>query len=71
MRPATIPEYFTSALCPSLCGGWAAGFHCYFGPSGCWTKNSHINLVALMSRVVRPTHHSGKGLPPGMATTLD
>jgi hypothetical protein len=41
------------------------GLSCYFGPRRCWTKNSHITLVALISLVVRPTIHSGKGLPPG------
>jgi hypothetical protein len=39
----------------------------YFSPRGCWTKNSHITPEALISRVVRPTIHSGKGLPPGQA----
>lgn len=41
----------------------------YFRPRGCWTKNSHITLVALISRVARPTNHSGAttcGIwPPG------
>jgi len=37
----------------------------HFGLSGCSTKNSHITVLALISRVVRPANHSVKGLPPG------
>jgi hypothetical protein len=37
----------------------------YFLTSGCSLKNDHIKLVASMLRVVRPTNHFGRGVPPG------
>jgi len=38
---------------------------CYFDPRGCWTKNSHITMLASISSVVRPAIHSARCLPPG------
>jgi hypothetical protein len=32
---------------------------------GCWTKKSHMMVLALISWVVRPASHSGNGSPPG------